>query len=1204
MAQIEGNVKINVNGNQAEQGIRNLERRASELRSEIIAIRKEKIIDANQVKLLEKELRSVEKTQRDLHKSAVDYKTVLNNLSGASLKELKRAYDQLNRELNTLDRNTVEWKQKASHLGSIKAEMNEVKAKMNGINTSVHTSNGFISKLTDGFNKFGGIGLSAVAGITAAVTGLVLIFKKLMDINTQFEESFSTVLTQLTGDQIKQFGDQLENGAIDTMKKFGIEATDVNTALFDTISAGVDAAKSIEVLNAAGILATGGVTDLSIASDGLTTILNAFHLSTDQATNIANAFFTAQKFGKTTVEELSQEIGKVAPIMNAAGISYQEMLSALAELTKNGIDTAAATTYLKGSIQSLIKPTDEAAKILKEYGVPVGVTEIKAAGLGKTLQALNDMMMKNPDIVAKAIPNLEGLTGIMAMSGKSMEDFNVILNEVNTDIGDGSSLMQAYGIKSETTSFKMKQAKAEFNATALQLADQLNPAIISATNFTKKITIALIDAIIQTKKYGKSINELGDSFGKNLTPAGETQKSLNDKVDEFQSKVNKGFKDGAKAVFNFGMAEEKYAVKPLMILIHQLSNIGSVIIKAFSTLFNNLKTSGEKTKESLKPALDWFEKIFKPIGNWLSTFGDSFRNLGIGIDNTFIKLKRFFDLLDKTKQKENVINGHTYDDGDNRGSSVQPIQNNPLINSTIQNYANPNWEPDIIPIDNPAVNPINNADKIENKDYSIPKSNLKEYLDFVRDTNKELIQDEQKKAIEEANIWKQQEKEKINGWEISERQKNDALLLLDKEYNQKIELINKEAEEKKKKAIEDITMFLQDKEQKLFETKEQFQQKEIEKIEKQYDDQITLAKNLMVQYPELREQMLNKISELELMKQDEINKYKLEKEEEFQQKILEAREQYGLVSEAERVQLELQQLDDLYAEKLLTEEEYQNAKQLIIDRHNKKELEEAEKLEEEKFKTKQKGLQEIDTVINAYSDFYAQQQQNELELAGENEDKKKEINKKYAQINLEITQAKIITATALAVMQALAELGPVAGPVAAGLMTATGLLQLDAAQTQYNKIMGMEKGGKIPVIRSQDNQKFNATYTNSRGIIATPSILVAENGPEYVVPNEGLQNPYIVSFLSMIENARQRGQIKSFNPITAKGYEKGGITEVQQPISISNNDELSQKLDILITSFLQLSQKIDTWANSLTVDYQSFSLMNDKINKIKTNSKL
>ena len=97
------------------------------------------------------------------------------------------------------------------------------------------------------------------------------------------------------------------------------QALDVLTkGLFDTVSAGIDAAKATEFLGVASRLAIAGVTDVSVATDGLTSAINAYGLSADDANLVASKFFTAQKRGKTTVKDEKSGFAGVSGIVDLA----------------------------------------------------------------------------------------------------------------------------------------------------------------------------------------------------------------------------------------------------------------------------------------------------------------------------------------------------------------------------------------------------------------------------------------------------------------------------------------------------------------------------------------------------------------------------------------------------------------------------------------------------------------------------------------------------------------------------------------------------------------------------------------------------------------------------------------------------------------------------------------------------------------------
>jgi hypothetical protein len=80
--------------------------------------------------------------------------------------------------------------------------------------------------------------------------------------------------------------------------KTGFVIEDANKGLFDTVSALGIGEQSIKTFQAAQKLAIGGAADLSVAVDGLTSIVNAYGRKTTSVTDVANAFYSSQVKGK------------------------------------------------------------------------------------------------------------------------------------------------------------------------------------------------------------------------------------------------------------------------------------------------------------------------------------------------------------------------------------------------------------------------------------------------------------------------------------------------------------------------------------------------------------------------------------------------------------------------------------------------------------------------------------------------------------------------------------------------------------------------------------------------------------------------------------------------------------------------------------------------------------------------------------------
>lgn len=193
--------------------------------------------------------------------------------------------------------------------------------------------------------------------------------------------------------------------------------------------------------------------------------------------------------------------------------------------------------------------------------------------------------------------------------------------------------------------------------------------------------------------------------------------------------------------------------------------------------------------------------------------------------------------------------------------------------------------------------------------------------------------------------------------------------------------------------------------------------------------------------------------------------------------------------------------------------------------------------------------------------------QEKLEKKKANE--KLKIQKKYADVNFAMQVAQIISNTAVSIMKAYSEMGPIAGSIAAALMGVTGAAQLAVANAERQKVKrmtlngsasgtssagsrvasGRESGGRIDVEREQDGKHFNAEYApGKRGYVDHPTVIVGE-GPrgrskEWVASNAALENPTIAPLINLMDAAQRAGQIRTFDMskylMTMQGRALGG----------------------------------------------------------------
>jgi hypothetical protein len=167
----------------------------------------------------------------------------------------------------------------------------------------------------------------------------------------------------------------------------------------------------------------------------------------------------------------------------------------------------------------------------------------------------------------------------------------------------------------------------------------------------------------------------------------------------------------------------------------------------------------------------------------------------------------------------------------------------------------------------------------------------------------------------------------------------------------------------------------------------------------------------------------------------------------------------------------------------------------INDKYRKQE---EDKDKEDKKKKRDRNLKyasDANSIAGAASDFVTSLKDYELQKAGDNEEKKKAILKKYADIEMLTNIAKITAATAVGAMQAY-ELGPVAGAIMSAIIIAEGIVELGLAVDQRNKIKGLEQGfypKHILATRAQDGKQFTSRVSRDTRtqMIDFPTVFLA-----------------------------------------------------------------------------------------------------------------
>lgn len=294
-----------------------------------------------------------------------------------------------------------------------------------------------------------------------------------------YETSLAKVgtIADLGNLSIQKLGSQIT----DMSNTMGIAATDIAEATYQAISAGQDTANAVEFAGQAAKLATAGFTSTTSAVDILTTALNAYGLSADQATHVSDVLLTTQNLGKTSVDELSSSMGRVIPLAAAYNVSVENLSSGLAVMTANGIATAEATTYTKSMLNELGDTGSTVGKILQQQtGKSFAQLNAEGKSLGDVLQILYDSVGGDSTAFAGLWSSVEAGTGALSLASGGADKFNGVLAQM---VDSAGATETAYATMTDTFQHSMDSLQTTAENLSIDLFEAMEPGLKEAANW-------------------------------------------------------------------------------------------------------------------------------------------------------------------------------------------------------------------------------------------------------------------------------------------------------------------------------------------------------------------------------------------------------------------------------------------------------------------------------------------------------------------------------------------------------------------------------------------------------------------------------------------------------------------------------------------------------------------------------------------------
>ncbi|EES48544.1 phage tail tape measure protein [Clostridium botulinum] len=303
-----------------------------------------------------------------------------------------------------------------------------------------------------------------------------------------FEEQMSKVkaISGATGDDMVKLSTLSRDMGAST--KFS--AKESGEALEYMAMAGWKTDQMMEGLPGILNLAAAAGEDLGTTSDIVTDALTGFGLTAKDSGHFADVLASASSNANTNVSLLGESFKYVAPVAGALKYSAEDTSLALGLMANAGIKGSSSGTALRAALTNMVKPTDNMADVMDQYGISLTNTDGSMKSLKEVMDTLRDKMggldEQTKASAAATLFGKEAMSGMLSIINASDADYNKLYDNLTN--ADGASKKMA-----DTMQDNLKGQLTTLNSAFEELQISLATAVVPMLNKLVSILIALIN---------------------------------------------------------------------------------------------------------------------------------------------------------------------------------------------------------------------------------------------------------------------------------------------------------------------------------------------------------------------------------------------------------------------------------------------------------------------------------------------------------------------------------------------------------------------------------------------------------------------------------------------------------------------------------------------------------------------------------------
>ena len=463
---------------------------------------------------------------------------------------------------------------------------------------------------------------SAGSTLTKTVTTPVLgLGTAAVKVTSDFESAMSKVsaISGATGGDL----DALNKKAQEMGAKTKFSATESAEAFTYMAMAGWKTEDMLSGIDGIMSLAAADGLDLATTSDIVTDALTAFGLSASDSGHFADVLAKASSNANTNVSMLGESFKYAAPVAGALGYSAEDTAIALGLMANAGIKGSQGGTALRGSLTRLIKPTDDAAALMEQYGLSMTNADGSMKSLGEVMNMLRDKLGGLTEAeqaqVAAQIFGQEAMSGMLAIINASDSDYAKLTDAIYD--ADGAAQQMADTML-DNLSGQLTLLKSALEGLAIQFGEILMPYIKQFVTWLQNLTQKLQELTPEQKEQIVKWAAIAAAIGPVLMVLGKLTSSVGSIITTF------GKIPGAIAKAKSAFTAVSAAIGGISAPVVAVVAVIGVLIAAFANLWKTNEEFRNKMAAIWDGIKSKFESFAQGIVDRLNALGFDFENFG------------------------------------------------------------------------------------------------------------------------------------------------------------------------------------------------------------------------------------------------------------------------------------------------------------------------------------------------------------------------------------------------------------------------------------------------------------------------------------------------------------------------------------------------------------------------------------------------